>query len=45
MSSIQAHLQTELSRLDSIRVKRNPEDFPDRESAREVRQAAAGRIR
>ncbi len=42
----QAHLQEELARLDrGVRVKKNPEDFPDRGSRSRVRRAAADRIR
>ncbi len=42
----QAHLQAELGRLDrGVRVRRNPEDFPDTSGRRNVRTRAYERIR
>ncbi len=42
----QAHLARELDRLDrGVRVKKNPEDFPDRAARRNVRRTAVDRIR
>ena len=40
----EAHLANELERLNHIRIKRNPQDFPDRHTRRQVRNNAAERI-
>ena len=40
----EAHLANELERLKHVRVKKNPQDFPDRQTRRMVRNTAAERI-
>ena len=40
----EGHFASELERLDHVRVKKNPRDFPDRHTRRQVRDSATERI-
>ena len=41
----ESHYARELERIDNVRVKKNPGDFPDRETRRTIRNSAVERIK